>query len=168
MAMVVARILPAPRLQYHTFSCDVSFILKDGSWNMCDKKVTASATLSSWAVITFGRYELKAVQNFIQELVNTCFDIEMNILNKSSPIQQVLSNTSIALYAEIKCISDTVLGVASQCVQSKHIFQAKSIPFISQQPTMIIGAAVSHPSPSSDYTRPNIAALYTSMNSKAS
>lgn len=84
----------------------------------------------------------------------------------------VLPNTGVPLYAEIKRVTDTVIGVASQCVQSRHMMQAKKqycanlclkinvklggmnsfispsqIPFISDKPTILMGADISHPSP---------------------
>ncbi|CAO3646958.1 unnamed protein product [Cunninghamella blakesleeana] len=37
----------------------------------------------------------------------------------------ILPNTGVQLYAEIKRVSDTVIGIASQCVQSKHIYDPK-------------------------------------------
>lgn len=37
----------------------------------------------------------------------------------------VLPNTAVPLYAEIKRIGDTILGIATQCVQVKHTLQPK-------------------------------------------
>jgi hypothetical protein len=107
-------------------------------------------------------------------------------------IVRILPNTGVKLYAEIKRISDTVIGVPTQCVQSKHIADAKKqycanvcltvnmklggmnlflsppqIPFIAQRPTIILGADVTHPAPG-DMNRPSIAALSASMDARAS
>ncbi|EIE85427.1 hypothetical protein G6F46_009276 [Rhizopus delemar] len=104
----------------------------------------------------------------------------------------ILPNTGTPLYAEIKRISDTVIGVATQCVQSKHIADAKKqycanvclkvnvklggmnlflpssqIPFISQRPTIVFGADVTHPA-AGDMNCPSIAALCGSMDARAS
>ncbi|CAB4422806.1 unnamed protein product [Rhizophagus irregularis] len=104
----------------------------------------------------------------------------------------ILPNTGTPLYAEIKRVSDTVIGVATQCVQSRHTMQAKKqycanvclkinvklggmnsflspsqIQFISDRPTILMGADVTHPSPG-DRDRPSIAALCASMDAKAS
>ncbi|OBZ91340.1 Protein argonaute 1 [Choanephora cucurbitarum] len=104
----------------------------------------------------------------------------------------ILPNTGVPLYAEIKRISDTVIGVPTQCVQSKHVADAKKqycanvclkvnmklggmnlflsppqIPFIAQRPTIILGADVTHPGPG-DMNRPSIAALSASMDARAS
>ncbi|PKK79735.1 Piwi-domain-containing protein [Rhizophagus irregularis] len=228
MAVVQARVLPAPKLQYHPTSRDANFTPRDGSWNLRDKKVATGATLGSWACAVFGNerdYPMAAVQKFIRELVTTCQDTGMNIPNKNPPIQHcnpqgpietslrqvwvkagnlakskpqlilcILPNTGVPLYAEIKRVSDTVIGVASQCIQGKHMFAAKKqycanvclkmnvklggmnsfidptqVPFITQRPTILMGADVTHPAPGAENTgRPSIAAVTASMDAKAS
>ncbi|RGB43667.1 Piwi domain-containing protein [Rhizophagus diaphanus] len=229
MAITQARILPAPKLQYHPTSRDSAFTPRNGLWNLRDKKVATGATLSSWACAVFGNerdYPMSAIQKFIRELVTTCQDTGMNIPNKNPPIQHcnpqgpietslrqvwvkagnlaklkpqlilcILPNTGVPLYAEIKRVSDTVIGVASQCVQGKYImFAAKKlycanvclkmnvklggmnsfidptqVPFITQRPTILMGASVTHPAPGAENTgRPSIAAVAASMDAKAS
>lgn len=104
----------------------------------------------------------------------------------------ILPNTGVALYAEIKRVSDTIIGVPTQCVQSKHvgdpkkqycanvclkvnmklgginlILEKNEIPFISQVPTIVFGADVTHPAPG-DMNRPSVAALTASMDAYAS
>src|SRR5436305_12449600 len=76
----------------------------------------------------------------------------------------ILPNKGTPLYAEIKRVTDTVIGVASQCIQSNHMRQARrqycanvclkinvklggmnsflnptNIPFITDRPTILIG-----------------------------
>lgn len=104
----------------------------------------------------------------------------------------ILPNKGTPLYAEIKRVSDTVIGVATQCIQSRHAMQAKrqycanvclkvnvklggmnsylvpeQIPFISEQPTILIGADVTHHGPE-ESEKPSIAALCGSMDARAS
>ncbi|CAG8658175.1 246_t:CDS:2, partial [Acaulospora colombiana] len=111
---------------------------------------------------------------------------------KSQPqlILCVLPNTGRDLYAEIKRISDTVIGVATQCVQGKHTFKPNKqylanvclkinvklggmnsyltdLPFVVDRPTIIMGADITHP-PAGDKVRPSIAALCASMDYRAS
>lgn len=82
-------------------------------------------------------------------------------------IMCILPNTGVPLYAEIKRVADTVIGVATQCIQNKHMYASKrqycanvclkmnvklggmnsfltgpQLPFISSKPTIIIGADV--------------------------
>ncbi|KAG0370845.1 Piwi domain-containing protein [Gamsiella multidivaricata] len=113
---------------------------------------------------------------------------------KSQPqlILCILPNTGVPLYAEIKRVTDTILGVSSQCVQIKHTWTPKKqycanvclkinvklggmnshlaqnmLPFLTSKATILLGADVSHPPPG-DSVRPSIASLVGSMDSKAS
>ncbi|CAG8434696.1 7785_t:CDS:10 [Diversispora eburnea] len=206
MAVVPARVLPTPTLQYHPSSREASFIPREGSWNLRDKKVAQGATLGSWSIVAFGSdtdFPHQSIQAFVRELIITCQDNGMNIPNKTPPIMHsnpqgdvesslkqawlragnaakaqpqmllcVLPNTGVPLYAEIKRVTDTVIGVASQCIQGRHMMQAKKqycanvclklnvklggmnvyisptqIPFISDRPTILMGADISHPAP---------------------
>ena len=79
----------------------------------------------------------------------------------------ILPNTGVPLYAEIKRVSDTVLGIVTQCIQAKHMqavkrqycanvclkvnvklggmnnFLSKSeLPFVAEKPTIVFGADV--------------------------
>lgn len=103
----------------------------------------------------------------------------------------ILPSTGQPLYAEIKRVSDTVLGIPTQCLQVKHTkmpkkqycanvclkmnvklggansyLNTREVPFISERPTIVMGADVTHPSPG-DNTRPSIAALVASLDSQA-
>ncbi|KAF9950945.1 eukaryotic translation initiation factor 2C, 2 [Mortierella alpina] len=103
----------------------------------------------------------------------------------------ILPNTGVPLYAEIKRVSDTVIGIPTQCVQMSHTRMPKKqycanvclkmnvklggmnsfippaqTPFLTQKPTILFGADVSHPSPG-DTSRPSIASLVGSMDAKA-
>ncbi|KAG0300267.1 eukaryotic translation initiation factor 2C, 2 [Linnemannia gamsii] len=103
----------------------------------------------------------------------------------------ILPNTGVPLYAEIKRVSDTVIGIPTQCVQMSHtrvpkkqycanvclkinvklggmnaFLSPNQTPFLTQKPTILFGADVSHPSPG-DTTRPSIASLVGSMDAKA-
>ncbi|KAJ3416061.1 eukaryotic translation initiation factor 2C, 2 [Chytridiales sp. JEL 0842] len=104
----------------------------------------------------------------------------------------ILPNTGVPLYAEIKRVSDTVIGIATQCIQAKHMFAAKrqycanvclkvnvklggmnsflssaQLPFVSERPTIILGADVTHPAPGSASSQ-SIAALVGSMDAQCS
>lgn len=77
------------------------------------------------------------------------------------------------LYAVIKRVSDTIIGVATQCIQSEQVMKDRNlqynanvclkinvklggmnssllpehIKFVDDEPTILIGADVSHPAP---------------------
>ncbi|CAG8587596.1 7850_t:CDS:10 [Ambispora gerdemannii] len=103
----------------------------------------------------------------------------------------ILPNTGMQLYSEIKRVGDTLIGVATQCCQSKHIITAKKqycanicikinvklggmnsfltpvdIEFVSERPTIIMGADVSHPGPGEN--KASITSVCGSMDSRAS
>ncbi|KAF9279099.1 hypothetical protein BGZ68_008138 [Mortierella alpina] len=100
----------------------------------------------------------------------------------------ILPNTGTPLYAEIKRVTDTVLGSASQCMQSIHTRQPKkqycanlclkinaklgglnwklTTPFMSDKPTILFGADVNHAG-AGDMTTPSIAAVVASLDDHA-
>jgi hypothetical protein len=225
MAVVQARILPTPEVQYHPSSREASLIPKGGLWNLRDKKLASGSTLSSWACVVFGSesdFPIQAVQRFLNELISTCQDTGMNVKNQIPPILYsnpqgdiefplkhawlragnmaksrtqlilcILPNSGMPLYAEIKRVGDTVLGVATQCIQSKNMMQVNrhycanvclkinvklgginsfinpsQVPIITQNATILMGAYVIHPPPGS--FGPSIAALCASTDTKAS
>ncbi|KAF9400454.1 Eukaryotic translation initiation factor 2C, partial [Podila epigama] len=226
MAVIKARVLPAPTVAYNrTSPREASFVPRGGAWNLKDKKFVQPAVLGAWGVVVFGSERecpVPMVQSFVREFTNCGTACGMNIVNKSPPITFanphgdvemalknlwvqtgnsvkskpqllvcVLPNTGTPLYAEIKRVTDTVIGVASQCLQMKHVKAAKTqycanvclkvnvklggsnadlgpnmMPFITSRPTIVIGADVSHPAPM-DTTRPSIAAVVGSTDSKA-
>ncbi|CAB4400131.1 unnamed protein product [Rhizophagus irregularis] len=228
MAVVNARILPTPTIQYHQSSREHRVQPNGGAWNLRDKKVANGATLSSWSVMVFSNYKHlpdQAIKFFVRELVNTCQDTGMNILDRDPPICRgnpignieeslnkaylnakekarvikpqlilcILPNAGPELYAEIKRISETAIGVATQCIQSIHMKNPKKqycanvclkmnvklggensflipehIQFLIDDPTILMGADVTHPTATADDESPSYAALCGSMNVKAS
>ncbi|PKY60706.1 Piwi-domain-containing protein [Rhizophagus irregularis] len=227
MAVVNARILPTPTIQYHQSSRESRVRPNCGSWNLRDKKVINGATLSSWSVLAFLSYKDlpdQAIKLFVRELITTCQDTGMNISERDPPICRanpigdtkeslqkawlkardkawgakpqlilcILPNTGLYLYAEIKRISDTVIGIATQCIQSKHTNKPvkqycanvclkmniklggensflipEYIQFLVDEPTILMGASVTHPL-SGNNEGPSYAALCSSVNVKAS
>jgi eukaryotic translation initiation factor 2C len=225
MVTVKGRLLPAPLIHYHPKSQSPHVTPQNGSWNLVGKKVVAGASLGAWGIVVFGNERdvpSSRVSHFVRELVVTCVDTGLFIVNKDPPISYVnprgvieeglkkawlgvgnsvksqpqlllciLPNTGVSLYAEIKRLTDTVIGVASQCVQVKHTQAPKKqycanvclkmnvklggmnselaptmLPVLKEKPTIIFGADVSHPA-AGDSVRPSIAALVGSMDSKA-
>ncbi|GBC16598.2 Piwi domain-containing protein [Rhizophagus irregularis DAOM 181602=DAOM 197198] len=227
MAVVDARVLPAPTIIYHPSSREKHITPINGNWNLRNKKLAIGATLGSWCVLAFLSSDVfpdNVISTFVRELATVCQDTGMNVPNKNPPILHanpqgnieeslkqawlkagnsakaqpqlilcILPNTGQPLYAEIKRVSDTVIGVATQCVQIKHTRKTKKqycanvclkinvklggmnsslspeqISFISDRPTILMGADVTHPAPGSGNERPSIAAVTASVDSKAS
>ncbi|KAJ3129151.1 hypothetical protein HK098_002392 [Nowakowskiella sp. JEL0407] len=226
MAIVNARVLPAPAISYHPASKEPVITPREGAWNLRDKMVAQGVSIRSWCVVAFGAeqdYPVTAVQKFITLLVQTCEECGVFIQNRQPPISYasphgnvektlidaymvagnsfqerpqlivcILPNTGVPLYAEIKRVSDTVIGIATQCIQAKHMFAAKrqycanvclkvnvklggmnsflsnaQLPFVSERPTIIFGADVTHPAPGSASNQ-SIAALVGSMDAQCS
>ncbi|KAI9364457.1 Piwi domain-containing protein [Zopfochytrium polystomum] len=226
MAIVNARVLPAPSISYHPASKEPVITPREGAWNLRDKMVAQGVSIRSWSVVAFGAeqdYPVGAIQKFITLLVQTCEECGVFIQNRQPPISYanphgniektlidaymvagnsflerpqiivcILPNTGVPLYAEIKRVSDTVIGIATQCIQAKHMFAAKrqycanvclkmnvklggmnsflsnsQLPFVSERPTIVFGADVTHPAPGSASNQ-SIAALVGSMDAQCS
>ncbi|KAK4765797.1 hypothetical protein SAY87_007439 [Trapa incisa] len=102
----------------------------------------------------------------------------------------VLPDNNGSLYGDLKRICETDLGLVSQCCLTKHVFKkskqylanvalkinvkvggrntvlvdaiSRRIPLVSDRPTIIFGADVTHPHPGED-TSPSIAAVVASQ-----
>ena len=103
----------------------------------------------------------------------------------------VLPGSDKKLYSEVKRVGDGVIGIPTQCVQMKHVQQAKaqvcanislginaklggtnhviddSLKPVFNEPTIVFGADVTHPSPTESGI-PSIAAVVASMDYHAS
>jgi len=102
----------------------------------------------------------------------------------------VLPDTKAALYNSIKRVSDTELGVPTQCVQSNKVqkpnrmycanvslkmnvklggvnsYLGDQLKFVTERPTMIFGADVTHPPPGGDPNRSSIVSCVGSMDAQ--
>ena len=112
---------------------------------------------------------------------------------KSQPqlIMCILPNTGAILYGDIKRAGETIVGIPTQCIVGKHIHRPNrqycanvtlkvncklggtnvqisgGLPFVSQQPTMVVGCDVTHPDPGNN-TSPSICAVVASWDLHAS
>ena len=105
---------------------------------------TLGVTLSTWGVLDLANLDSFKVTGFIKELVITCEATGMNILDKNPPVRKgnsrdiekslcslfkpdmklilvILPSMDSAVYGEVKRVSDHVLGIVTQCVQSKRM-----------------------------------------------
>ncbi|KAE8915142.1 Protein argonaute-2 [Phytophthora fragariae] len=123
----------------------------------------------------------------VEELMQMCFK-ELESRNRGPPqlIMVIKQDKSTGSYGDIKRMSDTVLGVPSQCIVAQNVRSAKpqycanvclkinmklsgknsilreSLPLVSDAPTIIIGADVEHPR-SGMGSRPSIASVVASL-----
>ncbi|KAF9117650.1 eukaryotic translation initiation factor 2C, 3, partial [Mortierella sp. 14UC] len=185
MVQVNARVLPAPTISYHPSSRQANFAFIRELIVTC---VDTGMTIPN-------KQPPILYANPHGDIEGSLKDAWMRAGNavKSQPqlLVCILPNTGVPLYAEIKRVSDTVIGIPTQCVQMSHTRAPKKqycanvclkmnvklggmnsflspsqTPFLTQRPTILFGADVSHPSPG-DTTRPSIASLVGSMDAKA-
>ncbi|KAG2527412.1 hypothetical protein BBO99_00002862 [Phytophthora kernoviae] len=123
----------------------------------------------------------------VEEMMKTCFgEIKSRSNDPPQLIVVIKQDKGFSLYGRIKRISDTVLGVPSQCIVASNVRNTKPtfcanvclkinmklngknsilrelLPLVSSTPTIIIGADVLHPR-SGIGSRPSIASVVASM-----
>lgn len=126
----------------------------------------------------------------LDSLVTFCYEELTRRENEHGPPQLLMvvkSDNNSEEYGRIKYISDTVLGLPSQCVvattllnsndlaqicgglclkvnlklNGKNAVLRQPLPLVSSSPTIVFGACVEHPRPGMD--KPSIAAVVASM-----
>ena len=180
-AIITARVLPTPQVQYHKNSKFQGLLTPvHGVWNLVGQKVCAGAELGSWAVVCFAPHRSMpqaTIAAFIKEFCNAAVDsgvmsplfcFHVPVIDGCSQSQssrhvrqfqyrwrRVVSPRSFhesrqccegstsahrvhfahywgsflsfqsdertALYGEIKRVTDTVLGISSQCNQVRFL-----------------------------------------------
>lgn len=77
-AVINARILPTPQVQYHqTTKSEGLLTPQNGVWNLVGQKVCAGAELGSWAVVCFAptrNMPMPSIVAFVKELCNSAVD----------------------------------------------------------------------------------------------
>ncbi|KAJ1294154.1 hypothetical protein BS78_01G124200 [Paspalum vaginatum] len=80
LALVDARVLPAPTLKYHDSGREKVCHPSIGQWNMNNKRLINGGSIKYWACVTFAsRLHLNNVWMFCNNLVGECNDIGMEI-----------------------------------------------------------------------------------------
>ncbi|KAI8075971.1 ribonuclease H-like domain-containing protein [Halteromyces radiatus] len=182
-------------ISFHASSEDASFTPVGGTWSLSGKKVANGATLKSWSVVNFAS-SINDGSNVINleppithadpqgDVERTLKEAWLKAGNatkvKPELIFCILPNTGVQIYADIKRVCDTVIGIPTQCVKTKYVAKAErtyianvslklifKVPFSPQQTTIIFGADVAHPD-NSDVKTPTLVGLTASMDSYAS
>ncbi|XP_060520779.1 protein argonaute-2 isoform X2 [Cylas formicarius] len=191
-----------------------------GVWDMRGKQFFTGVEIRVWAIACFAPQRTvreDALRNFTQQLQKISNDAGMPIIGQPcfckyatgpdqvEPMFRYLKTTFQSLqlvvvvlpgktpvYAEVKRVGDTVLGMATQCVQAKNVNKTSpqtlsnlclkinvklgginsilvpSIrPKIFNEPVIFLGADVTHP-PAGDNKKPSIAAVVGSMDAHPS
>jgi len=219
MMEVRGRVLPPPKLQYGGRTKQQA-LPNQGVWDMRGKQFFTGVEIRVWAIACFAPQRTvreDALRNFTQQLQKISNDAGMPIIGQPcfckyatgpdqvEPMFRYLKSTFQGLqlvcvvlpgktpvYAEVKRVGDTVLGMATQCVQAKNVNKTSpqtlsnlclkinvklggvnSIlvptirPKVFNEPVIFLGADVTHP-PAGDNKKPSIAAVVGSMDAHPS
>jgi len=219
MMEVKGRVLPPPKLQYGGRTKQQA-IPNQGVWDMRGKQFHTGVEIRTWAIACFAPQRTcreDALRNFTQQLQKISNDAGMPIIGQPcfckyangpdqvEPMFRYLKSTFQGLqlvvvvlpgktpvYAEVKRVGDTVLGMATQCVQAKNVNKTSPQtlsnlclkinvklgginnilvpnirPKVFNEPVIFLGADVTHP-PAGDNKKPSIAAVVGSMDAHPS
>ncbi|PSN44296.1 Protein argonaute-2 [Blattella germanica] len=181
MMEVRGRVLPPPKLQYGGRTKQQA-MPNQGVWDMRGKQFFTGVEIRVWAIACFAPQRTvreDALRNFTQQLQKISNDAGMPIIGQPC-------------FSEVKRVGDTVLGMATQCVQAKNVNKTSpqtlsnlclkinvklgginsilvpSIrPKVFNEPVIFLGADVTHP-PAGDNKKPSIAAVVGSMDAHPS
>ncbi|KAH7725206.1 argonaute 2 [Aphelenchoides avenae] len=219
MTEVKGRVLNAPKLLYGGRT-KATALPNQGVWDMRGKQFHTGIEVKIWAIACFAQQQHvkeNDLRNFTTQLQRISSDAGMPILGQPcfckyavgvdqvEPMFKYLKQNFQGLqlvcvvlpgktpvYAEVKRVGDTVLGIATQCVQAKNVIKTtpqtlsnlclkmnvklggvNSIllptvrPRIFNEPVIFLGADITHP-PAGDSRKPSIAAVVGSMDAHPS
>jgi len=220
MIDIPGRVLKPPTLQYGGRN-DRRFTLpSQGVWDMRDKQFYQATTIKDWAIACFTPQQSvkpQDLKNFVDRLIPISDSLGMrivrepsfckyiqdasnvqpmfNYLSKEFPSMQliiVVLPGKTPVYAEVKRMGDSVLGIATQCIKSKNVIRPtaqmlsnlclkinaklggintilvpENRPSLFSEPVVFLGATVTHP-PAADIKKPSIASLVSSVDAHPS
>jgi len=221
---VRGRVLPPPKLQYGGRTKQQA-LPNGGVWDMRGKQFFTGVEIREWAIACFAPSRTvreDALRNFTQQLQRISNDAGMPIIGQPcfckyangpdqvEPMFRYLKSTfpelqlvvvvlpgKTPVYAEVKRVGDTVLGMATQCVQAKNVNKTSAQtlsnlclkinvklggvnsilvpsirPKVFNEPVIFLGADVTHPPAvsffSGDNKKPSIAAVVGSQDAHPS
>ncbi|XP_078481805.1 protein argonaute-2 isoform X1 [Ciona intestinalis] len=219
MTEVRGRVLPPPKIQYGG-DTRMQATPNQGVWDMRGKQFHSGISIDVWAIACFAHQRMCSDQHlrtFIKSLQRISEDAGMPIRGTPvfckyaqgsehvEPLFRHLCDEFRALqlivvilpgktpvYAEVKRVGDTLLGIATQCVQVKNVVKTSPQtlsnlclkinvklggvnnilvpslrPKVFNDPVIFFGADVTHP-PAGDTRKPSIAAVVGSMDAHPS
>ncbi|KRX24853.1 Protein argonaute-2 [Trichinella nelsoni] len=219
MAEVYGRVLVPPKLLYGGRT-RATALPEKGVWDMRGKQFHTAVDIRNWAIACFTPPHMCREDNlrtFIQQLQKISHDAGMSIVGQPcfckyatgadqvEPMFRYLKSQypqlqlvivvlpgKTPVYAEVKRVGDTLVGVASQCVQAKNVNKTSTQtlsnlclkinvklgginnillpsirPKVFNEPVIFMGADITHP-PAGDGGKPSIAAVVGSMDAHPS
>ncbi|XP_023346536.1 protein argonaute-1 isoform X2 [Eurytemora carolleeae] len=214
------RVLNPPKLEYGSRSARTFTVPSQGVWDMRGKQFYEGMTIKHWAIACFTPQQSVKPQDlklFVDRLSQISSDLGMRIIREPCFCKYIHDATSVMpmfnflkkefpelqlivvvlpgktpVYAEVKRMGDSVLGIATQCIKSKNVTRTTAqmlsnlclkinaklggintilVPEnrirIFSEPLMFLGATVTHP-PAGDTKKPSIAALVASVDAHPS
>uniref|UniRef100_A0A1I7TGW4 Protein argonaute-1 n=2 Tax=Caenorhabditis tropicalis TaxID=1561998 RepID=A0A1I7TGW4_9PELO len=219
MTEVKGRVLSAPKLLYGGRTHSTA-LPNQGIWDLRGKQFHTGIEVHHWAIVCFADQQHvreNDLRNFTQQFQRISRDAGMPIMGNPvfckyaigveqvEPILKYLKQNyreiqlvvcvlpgKTPVYAEIKRVGDTVLGLATQCVQAKNVTRTtpQTIsnicmkmnvklggvncilvpnvrPKIFRDSVIFLGADITHP-PAGDSRKPSVAAVVGSMDAHPS
>merc|ERR1719438_106147 len=214
------RILKPPTLQYGGRNDRRFTHPSQGVWDMRDKQFYQGTTIRDWAIACFTPQQSvkpQDLKNFVDRLIQISDTLGMRIVREPSFCKYIHDASNVQpmfsylrkefpelqliivvlpgktpVYAEVKRMGDSVLGVATQCIKSKNVIRTtaqmlsnlclkinaklggintilvpENRPALFREPVVFLGATVTHP-PAGDNKKPSIAALVSSVDAHPS
>ncbi|KAE8779912.1 Protein argonaute 12 [Hordeum vulgare] len=182
LALVDARVLPAPRLKYHDSGREKVCNPSVGQWNMINKEMNMDPCVN----ITQAHRQ-DTVESAIRNIYGHSAQVlaEQGIKGKQLELLIIILPDVSGSYGKIKQLCETELGVITQCCLPKNVQKGgkqylenlslkinvkvggrntvledalyKRIPLLTDVPTIVFGADVTHPADGEDAS-PSIAA----------
>ncbi|XP_050281787.1 protein argonaute 5 isoform X2 [Quercus robur] len=185
LTTVDARVLPPPMLTYHATGRESRENPRMGQWNMINKDFSRNPLIPIHSAHP-GQID-RALMDIHKQCAAKLKEIEPG---KQLQLLIIILPDVTGSYGKIKRICETELGIVSQCCQPKQASKLskqylenlalkinvkaggrnnvltdaiqKRMPLVSDRPTIIFGADVTHPQPGED-SSPSIAAVVASM-----
>nr|CAB3448425.1 unnamed protein product [Digitaria exilis] len=184
LASVEARILPAPRLKYNETGREKDCLPRVGQWNMMNKDFAREPVLPP----LYARPD--QVERALKARYHDAMNILGPQRRELDLLIGILPDNNGSLYGDLKRVCEIDLGIVSQCCCTKQVFKmnkqilanlalkinvkvggrntvlvdavSRRIPLVTDRPTIIFGADVTHPHPGED-SSPSIAAVVASQ-----
>ncbi|GJN39415.1 hypothetical protein PR202_gb28532 [Eleusine coracana subsp. coracana] len=184
LASVEARVLPAPRLKYNETGREKDCLPRVGQWNMMNKEYALEPVLPPM----YARPD--QVERALKARFHDAMNILGPQRKELDLLIGILPDNNGSLYGDLKRVCEIDLGLVSQCCCAKQVFKmnkqilanlalkinvkvggrntvlvdavSRRIPLVTDKPTIIFGADVTHPHPGED-SSPSIAAVVASQ-----
>ncbi|PPD75856.1 hypothetical protein GOBAR_DD27218 [Gossypium barbadense] len=173
LALINARVLNPPVLKYHDSGRDKIVNPSCGQWNMINKvKMVNGGKVDFWSCVNFSSEYWNMSEEFCAELVNMCNNKAMVFCQtpsiamrsaRADRIDQILMDPVQAAKFSNQYFENVALKINAKVGGRNTLLNdaiLRRIPLVTDVPTIIFGADVTHPPPGEDYS---IAAVVASM-----